>query len=119
MRYSKIEVTGSPIQPWWHTTTDLYTDLSQLKKFGEPLSKTEDGLLFFITGNFYRFILIPENHPIFNIRIIMNVKFSRHPPLNNDTFYKFQLLTESINDKYIKVLFTQEVAVAYINSRNA
>lgn len=103
MRYTKIEVTGSPIQPWWHTTTDLYTDLSQLKKFGEPLSKTEDGLLFFITGNFYKFILIPETHPIFNVVLTKYFYY-------NKSVYEYrQLLSKMIVDNYIKKLYTQEV----------
>lgn len=120
MRYTKIEVTGTPDAPYYYTFNGIHNFSSDLKELGEPLNKTEDGLLFFITGRFYRFIMIPESHPLFNIDII-NSRVQTYIGVygNKNLTHMYNILRESINDKYIKVLFTQEVARSYLNSTNA
>lgn len=120
MRYTKIEVTGTIDAPHYYTFSGVHNYSSDLREFGEPLNKTEDGLLFFITGAFYRFIMIPESHPLFNIDII-NTRVHAYIGVygNENLTHMYDILKESIKDKYIKVLFTQEVAINYINSRNA
>lgn len=120
MRYTKIEVTGTPDAPYYYTFNGIHNFSSDLKELGDPLNKTEDGLLFFITGKFYRFIMIPESHPLFNINII-NSRIHAHIGVyeNENLTHMYNILQEFITDKYIKVLFTHEVARSYINSRNA
>lgn len=117
MRYTKIEVTGTPYAPYYYTFNSIHNFSSDLKELGDPLNKTEDGLLFFITGQFYRFIMIPESHPLFNIDII-NSRVHAHIDVygNKNLTHMYEILTESITDKYIKSLFTQEVARSYLNS---
>lgn len=102
MRYSKIEVIGFPDDPLFYSTEHIHLS-GDVEKYGEPLNKTEDGLLLFIIGgNAYKFILIPETHPIFNAVLTKRLLYS------SVQGYR-QLLSKMIIDNYIKKLYTQEV----------
>lgn len=65
MRYSKIEITGTPAQMFVYYTLD--TELFQSKNLK---ARSEDGLLFYINDKYSRHVLIPESHPLFNINLL-------------------------------------------------
>ena len=105
MRYSKIEVIGLPDDPLFYTTEHIHQS-GDVEKYGEPLNKTEDGLLLFIiSGNAYKFILIPETHPIFNVVLAKRLLYNKSAQGHRHR----QLLSKMIIDNYIKKLYTQEV----------
>lgn len=72
MRYSRIEIHGTPSLPFAYYYRTIY-NTDNLKKLGEPLVTTDDGILFYIEGLYERYILIPETHFCFNKHILSDM----------------------------------------------
>jgi len=102
MRYSKIEVIGFPDEPLFYSTEHIHQS-GNVEKYGKPENKTEDGLMLFIVGVTYKFILIPETHPIFNIVLTKSMIY------NNSVLNYRSMLSKMIVNNYIKKIYTPEV----------
>lgn len=111
MRYSKIEITGGfPDSSYWYANPELYQSDNLNRLHGSPIYASNDGLLFYITDKFYRFILIPESHPIFNIS---HFNISAIADISNDrnVVKSGQKLSNMILDTYTKPLYTHALKI--------
>lgn len=94
MRYSKIEITGSGDDTSMYFTDEISPYISN------PLSTSKDGLLYYITDEYDQFVLVPENHPIFNVYLLDTID------TDSDSMYKKMLeLKTGLNNPYIKQLY--------------
>lgn len=111
MRYSKIEITGGiPDSSYWYATPELYQSDKLNRLDDRPIYTSDDGLLFYITDRFYRFILIPESHPIFNIPHF-NVSAIAAISNTQNVVKSRQKLSNMISDTYTKPLYAHAVKI--------
>lgn len=115
MRYSKIEITGTWLSPYWNADEPIYQS-SDLEQLGTPASETEDGLLFFTTEAFHRFILIPENHAFFNIGVLKRgdntfSSFTNNNFVITNRLYRLRFKESELDsifiDRYINLLYSR------------